>query len=227
MKNNVAIIIPALNEENSISSVINKSSFYGDPIVVDDGSTDQTRLIAIKKGAKLLVHKKNLGYDEALFTGLKYALKKGYKFAVTIDADGQHNPELIKKFSNDLSKGFDLVLGYRDKMQRFSEFLFSFIAKLIWGIRDPLCGMKGYRLNLINNYGPFKSFNSYGVEFAIYLLSKKIKFSQIHIKTNNRSDNSRMGGVFFTNVKIMKILLIILFKFKFKQIYLKSTNEKI
>ena len=53
MTNNVAIIIPAFNEESSISNIIEKSLLYGDPIVVDDGSTDQTKKIVINKGVEI------------------------------------------------------------------------------------------------------------------------------------------------------------------------------
>ena len=210
MTNNVAIIIPAFNEESSISNIIEKSLLYGDPIVVDDGSTDQTKKIVINKGVEILSHNCNLGYDEALSTGLKYAFENGYEFAITIDADGQHNPEIIKIFSENLKQGNDLVLGYRDKMQRVSENFFSVISKIVWKVKDPLCGMKGYRLSLIKDYGPIKTFNSYGTEFAMRLVKKNIKFSQVYVITNNRLDNSRIGGTFFTNLKIIQILFILL-----------------
>ena len=216
MKSNVAIIIPAFNEEFSILNVIKKSLRYGDPIVVDDGSIDQTRNIAIDQGIEILVHKKNFGYDEALSTGLHHALDKGYEFAITIDADGQHNPEIIKIFSDELMNGNDLVLGYRDKMQRISENLFSFVSKTLWKVKDPLCGMKGYRLSLIKDYGPIKTFNSYGTELSIRLLRKDIKFSQVYVKTKKRVDNSRIGGVFFTNLKIIQILFVLLFAYQIK-----------
>lgn len=211
MKSNVAIIIPAFNEEFSILDVIKKSLIHGDPIVVDDGSIDQTRNIAISQGVETLVHKKNIGYDEALSTGLYHALENGYEFAITIDADGQHNPEIIKIFTDELMNGSDLVLGYRDKMQRISENLFSFISKNLWKVKDPLCGMKGYRLSLLKDYLPIKTFNSYGTELSIRLLRKDIKFSQVFVKTNKRVDNARIGGVFFTNLKIIQILFVLLF----------------
>ena len=211
MRNNVAIIIPAFNEESSILNIIEKSLLYGDPIVVDDGSTDQTKKIVINKGVEILTHNLNLGYDEALSTGLKYAFKNGYEFAITIDADGQHNPEIIKIFSENLKKGDDLVLGYRDEMQRVAENLFSFISKIIWKVKDPLCGMKGYRLSLIKDHGPINTFDSYGTEFAMRLVKKDIKFSEVHVITNKRLDDSRIGGTFFTNIKIIQILLTLLF----------------
>lgn len=214
MQNDLAVIIPAYNEESSISEVIVNSLNYGDPIVVDDGSVDQTKHIAIKKGAKLLSHKKNFGYDEALYTGLKYASFKGYKFAITIDADGQHDPKLIETFSFELTNGADLVLGFRDKKQRISEKFFSFVSNFLWKVKDPLCGMKGYRLSLLEKYPPFKTFNSYGSEFAIKLVKKKICYSQVFLKISKRLDDSRMGGIFFTNFKILSILLIMLTKVK-------------
>ena len=111
----ITAIIPALNEEISIGSMVIKTKKYADHvIVVDDGSTDDTAEIARIAGAYVIVHAKNGGKGEALKTGFREACKNGTKVIVTIDADGQHDPNEIPKVVEPiLSRGFDMVIGSR------------------------------------------------------------------------------------------------------------------
>ena len=71
----VAIVIPALNEQKTISDVISGAKDYGTIIVVDDGSKDLTAKISISAGAIVVSHKSNLGYDTALYSGFCKAIK--------------------------------------------------------------------------------------------------------------------------------------------------------
>lgn len=66
-----------------------------DTIVVNDGSTDGTRNIAMAYGARVLEHPRNLGKGAALRTGFAYLLQKNYSLVITLDADGQHDPAEI------------------------------------------------------------------------------------------------------------------------------------
>ena len=143
------LVIPALNEAASIASVVSAALSYGQPIVVDDGSSDGTGELARAAGALVVTHEVNRGYDEALASGLSFAIKKGFDFAITLDADGQHQPYILGEFVAKLIGGADVVIGYRDRHQRFAEYVFSVIAQFFWGIADPLCGMKGYRLGFL------------------------------------------------------------------------------
>lgn len=109
----VAVLLPAYNEEVAIASMILLSSRYAtEVIVIDDGSTDRTKLVSELAGATVLSHKVNKGKGVALKTGFDYA--KDFDVIVTIDADGQHNPSeiplLIKPIMNDEA---DLVNGSR------------------------------------------------------------------------------------------------------------------
>ena len=70
------ILIPAFNEEKTINKMIKEVKTYGKVLVIDDGSNDKTRNIALKSGAIVLRHKKNLGYNTAINSGIKYFLKK-------------------------------------------------------------------------------------------------------------------------------------------------------
>ena len=164
----IAIIIPAFNEENTISRVINSIKSYGIPIVVNDASTDRTETVANDAGAIVINHIHNEGYDKSLDSGFKKADALNCNYVVTFDADGQHDSNAIPLFINELKNGFDLVLGFRTKKQRFSELLFSFFTRNRLGWRDPLCGMKGYNIKLYKELGYFDSYNSIGTELAFF-----------------------------------------------------------
>lgn len=111
----ITAIIPALNEEISIGSMVIKTRKHADHvIVVDDGSTDNTAEIARAAGADVIVHPKNRGKGEALKTGFFAACQNGTKIIVTIDADGQHDPDEIPKvIEHVLSGEADMVIGSR------------------------------------------------------------------------------------------------------------------
>jgi glycosyltransferase involved in cell wall biosynthesis len=92
----VCILIPAYNAQNTLGGVLGKiRPLKIDTIVVNDGSSDQTRRIARESGAQVLEHPFNLGKGGALQTGFRYALDKGYEIVITLDADGQHDPSEI------------------------------------------------------------------------------------------------------------------------------------
>jgi glycosyltransferase involved in cell wall biosynthesis len=110
---NITVILPAYNEEVSIGSVVLLTRFYADNvIVVDDGSSDRTAEIARNAGAEVIVHEVNTGKGGALKTGFLAA--EGADIIVTMDSDGQHNPEDIPRLVQPILKGeADMVNGSR------------------------------------------------------------------------------------------------------------------
>lgn len=210
MNHNIAAIIPALNESKSIANVVRLVRAFASPIVVDDGSSDGTGRIAEEQGAVVVTHPQNLGYGAALSSGLEEALRRGFLYAVTLDADGQHDPQIIEVFHQKLLDGTDLVIGHRDKFQRFSESIFGTVGYFLWNLHDPLCGMKAYRLELLRVHGPFDTLNSVGTEFSIKLIRRGIRFSEIAIQTAPRSGTTRYGSGLKPNLKILRALLAVL-----------------
>ena len=92
----VCILIPAYNAQETLGSVLKKiEPLKMDTIVVNDGSSDETKRVASEHGAHLLEHPLNLGKGAALQTGFRYILQKGYQIVITLDADGQHDPSEI------------------------------------------------------------------------------------------------------------------------------------
>ncbi len=202
-----AAIVPAFNESQSIEEVVNQVKNKALVIVIDDGSTDETAAIALDAGAYVVRHSSNRGYDDALETGLRTSIELGCVYAVTMDADGQHDPSVLDHFVAELEAGADLVIGVRNLTQRWSEDVFSFVGNCLWGIHDPLCGMKGYRIEAIRNEINLNTYASIGTELAIRMLKDGRKFIQVPIITRPRNGTSKFGSGINANLRIVKSLL--------------------
>ncbi len=109
----ITAILPAFNEEVSIGSVVLRTRQYADRvIVVDDGSSDRTAVVAALAGAEVLRHSQNQGKGAALKTG--FASLNGDAVIVTIDTDGQHDPADIPRLVQPILQGeADMVNGSR------------------------------------------------------------------------------------------------------------------
>ena len=120
MGKTLLVIIPAYNASLTIAELvekISKSVNKNDIVVVDDGSKDQTFVIAQRAGAVVLKHKKNKGKGEALKTGFRYAQKKNYPALITMDADLQHDPESIPDFIRKADNIYPLPFGERARVR--------------------------------------------------------------------------------------------------------------
>jgi glycosyltransferase involved in cell wall biosynthesis len=207
-KYRVGIVIPALNESSTIANIIEAVKKYGVPIVVDDGSTDNTAKLALESGACVVKHQMNQGYDAALNTGFKKAAELGVQIIITLDADGQHNPQLVEKFIEAIDSGADMVVGVRSNRQRLAEHLFAWYTTIRFGVEDPLCGMKAYRAKLYQALGHFDVYGSVGTELMIYAVKNNYKISQLYFHVIERSDNSRFGKTLSANCKIIRAMLL-------------------
>lgn len=211
-RSRVAIVIPAYNEVDTIAQTVLQVMPYGTPIVVDDASNDNTAQEAKRVGAVVVQHKKNQGYDGALNSGFVAAAERKCKFVVTFDADGQHDASLISDYLFYLQKSADLVLGIRLKKPRFAEWLFGIVTKIRYGIQDPLCGMKGYRMHLYKDMGYFDSYDSIGTELLLYAVKRGYKVFQINVPNAKRMSRPRFGGTISANWRILRALVLGLWK---------------
>jgi glycosyltransferase involved in cell wall biosynthesis len=205
----LAVIIPAFNEEKTIARVVADAlSHAGESAVVivsDDGSRDATAQAARDAGADV-VSFPNGGYEMALERGFARAVELGCAYAVTIDADGQLPAERIGEFRALLEGGAGLVCGVRDRFQRFGEAAFGLAGRLFFGMRDPLCGMKGYDLAHRRALGHFDSYRSVGTELALYAIAHGARLAEVEIATRDREDQPRFGRAFSANMRILRAL---------------------
>ncbi len=111
------VIIPALNEEDSIAAVVGRVRQqlpYADVLVVNDGSTDNTASVASEAGAIVLQLPYNVGIGASMQTGFLFADMQGYEIAIRSDGDGQHAARDIPMLLAELEKGeADLIIGSR------------------------------------------------------------------------------------------------------------------
>jgi glycosyltransferase involved in cell wall biosynthesis len=111
----VLVLIPAYNEALRIEPVIAEAKKHLPVSVVDDGSSDNTSQVAERAGARVIPLRPNQGKGVALKAGFKVAIQEGYEAALTLDADGQHDPVEIPKFIQAFKeRHVDLIVGARD-----------------------------------------------------------------------------------------------------------------
>ena len=109
----VSVVLPAKNEAGAIEQTITKIkqlNIVSEILVVNDGSTDQTAVLAEKAGARVITHPYSKGNGAAIKTGARNALGEVIIF---MDADGQHDPNDIHKLLEKIHEGYDLVVGAR------------------------------------------------------------------------------------------------------------------
>jgi len=140
MKKDVVVIVPAYNEEATIGELIKRVSPFADICIVDDASKDRTAGITkLFPSVKLISHEKNMHIPQTILDGMKYALGKGYKQIITMDAGLSHKPEELPNFLN--IEDFDLVLSVRKKsknvplfrktLSKMATFLINFVIRPI------------------------------------------------------------------------------------------------
>jgi len=205
-RSRVAIVIPALNEAKSIASVLAGATPHGTVIVVDDASIDETAAIAREAGAEVVMHERNKGYDAALNSGFRRAAELKKDVIVTLDADGQHDPRLLRRFLDKIDEGCDVVVGVRSRRQRLAEHLFAWYTGLRFGISDPLCGMKAYRTSTYLALGHFDSYCSVGTELALFAAKSGCRVGQIPFVVREREGRSRFGSIVVGNAKIARAM---------------------
>lgn len=167
VKKKLFIIIPAYNEEETISKVIQTVPSFSNIdiriIVIDDGSQDESADVAKKAGAEILSNKNNLGLGNTFMIGLNYSLKNKADIIVILDADGQYDSKDIKRIiSPILNNEVDLMIGnrflynntiYQNKfIKRIGNRVLSiFISKLLLRLNvifDVQCSFRAFNRRL-------------------------------------------------------------------------------
>jgi glycosyltransferase involved in cell wall biosynthesis len=154
------LVIPAYNEGRVIGKVITdldkvfqKTSWDYTIVVVDDGSKDDTAAVAAAAGAYVIAHILNSGSGGATATGLSYAQQNGYAVAATLDADGQHHPDDVRRGIELMlaDPAQDLLIGSRlinnegmSRVKILGNKGLSFVTYLLFGIQvtDSQSGLR-------------------------------------------------------------------------------------
>lgn len=196
-KKDILVIIPAYNEADNIEKVMSELDgclSFVDYVIVNDGSKDKTADICRKRQFNMIDLPVNLGLAGAFQTGMRYAYKNDYSYAIQFDADGQHRPEYIQSLYEEIKKGYDIVIGSRfvDKkknhsLRMFGNNMISGAIRLTTGkkIKDSTSGMRMFNREMIRefalnlNYGPEPDTLS-------HLLRSGIKLSEVQVEMAER-----------------------------------------
>ena len=187
----ILAIMPAYNEQRTISGIIKIAKKHVDEIVViDDCSTDRTGELAKKAGATVIRHPANRGLGASLRTGFEYALKKKADIILTLDADRQHNPDEIPRFIEKINSGYDFVLGTRDLRRypftkKFGNFFLNSATNFISGtnLKDTESGFRAFTRNALKKLYLKAERYEIAVEIVFEIGRNSIKATSIDISS--------------------------------------------
>lgn len=184
--NDIAILIPAYNEEKTILKVLLPLLTYCNHIiVVADGCTDNTLNLIAHLPVTILKHPHNQGKGSSLQKGFTYLKGKPFKGVITIDADGQHDPQDINHIIQAINQDSScIIIGARQGKQQIcpkyryyanilTDFCMSFLLKQ--PIEDSQSGFRFYPQSFIE-HNLDSVYKRFGYESLLLLIAKKHKF---------------------------------------------------
>jgi glycosyltransferase involved in cell wall biosynthesis len=220
----VCVVIPTYNNSATLAEVISDVSLYtSNIIVVNDGSTDDSEAIAQSfSQVQLISYPNNVGKGWALRQAFAYAIAQQYKFAITIDSDGQHFAKDLPAFINKLTDIKDaIIIGSRNMDQasvpgkssfgnKFSNFWF----KIETGISSPdtQSGFRAYPLELLKGMRFFTKKYEFEIEVLVRAVWKGAKIESIPVTVYYAPKEVRVSHFRpfkdFTRISILNTVLV-------------------
>jgi glycosyltransferase involved in cell wall biosynthesis len=222
----VVAVIPAYNEEDTIRDVVERTSEYVDRVVVvDDGSDDETPEIARESGAHVIQHSINMGVGGAQRTGYRYAIDNGYDLVVQIDADGQHDPDMIPLLLEE-AEDCEMVIGSRYLNESYKEYgwvrnagikFFTSVVNILGkvDITDVTSGYRVYDVHALKDL-IYESDKHWAVEQTLEAARQGKEIKEISIKMPPRDEGESQFDIetlLMYPVRMVDIILrIIIFR---------------
>ncbi len=196
--NRLLIIIPAYNEAENIERVadnlIENYPQY-DYVIINDGSTDDTRKVCSRRGYNLLDLPVNVGLSGAIKSGMRYANYYGYDYVLQLDGDGQHDPVYIEDMLREMDNtDCDIVIGSRFKTRRkpltarmFGSILITAAIRITTRkhIGDVTSGMRLFNKRMIKRFG-YDIHYSPEPDTLAYLLNCGINIREVQVEMHER-----------------------------------------
>ncbi|MGN0301586.1 MAG: glycosyltransferase family 2 protein [Anaerotardibacter sp.] len=220
--NRTLVVIPAFNEEESLSHTVTELLSYMDKfknqgfdfdyIVVNDGSSDATLSICRQNGYPALDLPVNVGLTAGFQAGMKYAYRNDYDFVIQFDADGQHKPEYLQEMVKvALEKEADIVIGSRFvtekkpvSMRMLGSVIVSAMIKLTSGKRvsDPTSGLRLFDRKMIESFATDNNFAPEPDTIA-FVLRKGAKVEEVQVEMRERF----AGESYLTAIRSMSYMM--------------------
>ena len=231
-KTNTLVIVPAYNEQDSIVSVIEEIKATGFSfVVIDDGSTDETRNRAVAAGARTISLPFNAGVGGSLKCGFQHAVKHGYKAVIQCDADGQHPTQDFESLVNHANiHSSHLVIGSRftevtgtmqvSRPRKLAMKMLSRVAKRTNQVEvtDTTSGFRLISQPLLGQFA--QRFPGYYLGDTFEALnvaaSNDYSVSQISVPFSNRTSGTSSASNTYAISNIVKILCVQIMGLHFK-----------
>ena len=202
--------LPVYNESGTVDSVLDEVlRFSKDVLVVDDGSTDgSSARLADRSDIILISYKLNQGYGAALKTAFDFAIERGYDLLVTIDCDGQHQPQRIQEFADAIANSdCDIISGSRylksfqdnnappkDRQQINQQITKLLNRHLGLNLTDSFCGFKAYRVNALKKLQIKETGYAMPLELWVQAACNGLQISELPVPLIYLDLNRSFGG---------------------------------
>ncbi|NPV91970.1 MAG: glycosyltransferase family 2 protein [Firmicutes bacterium] len=221
----VLVIIPCYNEEKNIARVVDGIRTLGgdlDILVVNDSSTDNSLEIIDSLGVKYLDLSCNLGIGGAVQAGFKYARENGYRYAVQLDGDGQHDPFYIRRMKEQIDSGFNFVVGSRfianqgfqsTQFRRLGIRYFCRLISLLTGnkVTDATSGYRMADRSVIELFAREYPYDYPEPETLVTLLRSRYRIKEIPVVMNRRAEGRSSISAPRSIYYVVKVTLAMLF----------------
>jgi glycosyltransferase involved in cell wall biosynthesis len=202
--------LPVYNEfEHVTAAVAGALTYCPDVLVVDDGSTDGTsELLAVRDDIHLIHHATNQGYGMALRSAFDFAIRGGYDVLVTIDCDGQHQPQMIPTFVEKCcNSDADIVSGSRYlrrfpgdsepplQRRRINQLVTEEVnRRLGLALTDAFCGFKAYRVSSLSKIELTET--GYAMPLELWVRAKQLglRISELAVPLIYLDEKRSFGG---------------------------------
>ena len=216
-KDKVSVIVPTLNEEGCIKSVLNEipKGFVDEILIVDGNSTDNTVKIVRQMGYPVVMQE-----GGGLGNGIKTAIKHVTgDIIIVLDADGSHNPKEIPRMLKKMEEGYDVVVASRyingggsldDTIIRyFGNRFFNFLCALLHGlpIHDILMGFKVFRKKVLEDVEIKTSGQEYDAEIVIKAHKKGFRLGEVPVIERKRMYGETKLRDMHHGYKILKVII--------------------
>lgn len=226
-RNDIYVVVPAYNEENTVSQVIEGIASEGyNVVLVNDGSKDNTLKQAIESKRRysdrifIVAHMINRGLGAALKTGMTAALNKNAGYIVTFDADGQHEISDIAKVVRPLQEGnADACIGARPFKdmpfsKSFANSVMNFLTLIFYGrnVKDSQSGLRAFTHDAASKIDIVSSGYAVSSEFIKEISDNKLRLEEVEITTIYTPETQHKGTDAIVGLKILFKMILDLFK---------------
>lgn len=206
----ILVAIPVFNEIAVYNIIHRVKNFSLDVLVIDDGSTNsfRERLLNVEN-IRMIVHPRNLGYGKAIIDASLYAIKNRYDYLLTIDGDGQHEPEEIPLFLKEIPfYDYDILSGSRyffpmkvgedvpAERYRINRKITAILNRITsFGLTDSFCGFKMYKVEKLRLLHLRE--NGYGMPLQLWIQAWRmgLRVREIPVKLIYKDITKHFKGV--------------------------------